>query len=62
MRIGIPRILTTDNGGEFKNELDSELANHLGIKRILTTPYHPQVGFCFGIASVFHILIFVCII
>ena len=48
MRMGIPQILTTDNGGEFKNALDSELSKLLGIKQIFATPYHPQV------CSVFH--------
>lgn len=43
MRIGIPRLVTSDNGKEFKNKLDEELASKLGIKRIFTTPYHPQV-------------------
>ena len=43
MRMGIPRIITTDNGKEFKNNLDDELSKQLGIKRIFTTPYHPQV-------------------
>ena len=43
MRMGIPRILTSDNGKEFKNRLDKELARQLGVKRIFTTPYHPQV-------------------
>ena len=43
MRMGIPRVLTSDNGKEFKNNMDSELAARMGIKRIFTTPYHPQV-------------------
>ena len=43
MRMGIPRVVTTDNGTEFKNQLDTHLAEALGIKRIFTTPYHPQV-------------------
>ena len=44
MRIEIPKILTSDNGSEFKNELDAQLAMSLGIERIFTTPYHPQVS------------------
>eukprot|EP00731_Ephydatia_muelleri_P025782 Em0017g865a len=44
MRMGIPRVLTTDNGTEFKNQLDTHLAEALGIKRIFTTPYHPQAN------------------
>ncbi len=47
MRMGIPHVVTTDNGREFKNELDKELSKQLGIKRIFTTPYHPQVYICF---------------
>ena len=43
MRMGIPWILTTDNGGEFKNALDSELSKLLGIKQMFATPNHPQV-------------------
>ena len=43
MRIGIPRLLTSDNGSEFRNELDTKLMELLGIKHIFTTPYHPQV-------------------
>lgn len=43
--MGIPRLLTSDNGKEFKNKLDEELSKQLGIKRIFTTPYHPQVSF-----------------
>ena len=44
MQLEIPRVLTTDNGKEFKNQLDNELAQQLGIKRIFTTPHHPQVN------------------
>ena len=47
MRMGIPELLTSDNGSEFKNELDAQLAMSLGIKRIFTTPYHPQVNLYF---------------
>ena len=44
MRMGIPRVLTTDNGKEFKNQLDTEQCKQLGIKRIFTTPYHAKVS------------------
>ena len=47
MRMGIPRVLTSDNGSEFKNEPETQLAQSLGIKRIFTTPYHPQVSLYF---------------
>ena len=45
MTMGLPRLLTTDQGKEFKNELNKEMMNSLGIKHHLITPYHPQVGF-----------------
>ena len=44
MRMGLPRLLTTDQGSEFKNEIDKQMMKLLGIKRIFTTPYHPQVS------------------
>ena len=43
MRMGLPNVIISDNGREFDNKLDKRLANLLGIKRRLTTPYHPQV-------------------
>ena len=43
MRMGLPRLLTSDQGGEFRNKLDEELEKLLGIKRHFTTAYHPQV-------------------
>ena len=45
MRMGLPCVLLSDNGSEFCNELNNQLAKMLGIKRRLTTPYHPQVCF-----------------
>eukprot|EP00731_Ephydatia_muelleri_P020664 Em0013g391a len=42
MRIGLPRVLLSDNGSEFCNALNDQLSEMLGIKRRLTTPYHPQ--------------------
>lgn len=44
MRMGLPHVVLSDNGGEFNNDLDDLLSDLLGIKRRLTTPYHPQVG------------------
>lgn len=44
MRMGLPQLLTTDQGTEFKNEIDKQMMKLLGIKRIFTTPYHPQVS------------------
>ena len=43
MIMGLPRVMLSDNGQEFNNELDTTLASLLGINRRLTTPYHPQV-------------------
>lgn len=43
MHMGVPNVITTDQGSEFKNELNKELARLLGIKHRLTTAYHPQV-------------------
>ena len=42
MRMGLPQLLTTDQGTEFKNEIDKQMMKLLGIKRIFTTPYHPH--------------------
>ena len=43
MRMGIPQVIVSDQGKEFNNSLDTELAKVLGVTRRLTTPYHPQV-------------------
>ena len=43
MRMGLPQVLTTDQGKEFRNQLNEELMKSLGIKHRLTTAYHPQV-------------------
>ena len=44
MRMGLPRVLTTDQGREFQNKLDKEIMMKLlGFKQYCTTPYHPQV-------------------
>src|SRR3954447_10150736 len=41
-RHGIPKILTSDRGTEFINELIANLATVYKIKHIRTTAYHPQ--------------------
>ena len=45
MRMGLPQVLTTDQGMEFHNQLNEELMRSLGIKHHLTTAYHPQVTY-----------------
>ncbi|CDH61439.1 hypothetical protein RO3G_15169 [Lichtheimia corymbifera JMRC:FSU:9682] len=41
---GIPRVLQSDNGGEFKNALMRKLAKSLGFHQRFTTPYHPSAN------------------
>ena len=43
MRMGLPKVITTDNGTEFKNDLNKHLMELLGIEQRFTTAYHPQV-------------------
>ena len=43
MRMGLPRLLTSDQGGEFRNAIDKSIMEMLGKKRHFVTPYHPQV-------------------
>ena len=43
MQMGLPQVIISDQGSEFNNQLDRSLSELLGIKRKLTTPYHPQV-------------------
>ncbi|KAL5484320.1 hypothetical protein EMCRGX_G020794 [Ephydatia muelleri] len=38
MRMGLPCVLTTDNGSEFKNKLNAEMMKLLGIKQCNQTP------------------------
>ena len=47
----IPRVHTSDNGTEFKNQLMDKVLQQLGIECILSTPYHPQSN---GKLEVFH--------
>ena len=47
MRFGLPKVLTSDQGSEFNNSLDTLLMEMLGIDHWLTTPYHPWV--CHGV-------------
>uniref|UniRef100_A0A1X7U111 Integrase catalytic domain-containing protein n=1 Tax=Amphimedon queenslandica TaxID=400682 RepID=A0A1X7U111_AMPQE len=43
MHMGLPHIITSDQGGEFVN-LNKKLMGKLGIKHHLTTAYHPQAN------------------
>ena len=40
--IGLPSVLTTDQGSEFNNKLNKELMAVFNINHRLTTAYHPQ--------------------
>ena len=42
--MGLPSVITTDQGREFRNKLNSELMKAFGIDHRLTTPYHPQAN------------------
>ena len=43
-RYGVPSILVTDNGTNFMSKVFSETCKLLGIKKLNTTPYHPQAN------------------
>lgn len=42
LRFGIPKIIVSDNGSNFIAETMKEVTKILKIKKLLTTPYHPQ--------------------
>ena len=42
--MGIPVVVTTDQGREFHNQVNKELMNVFGIQHRLTTAYHPQAN------------------
>lgn len=42
--MGLPSAISTDQGKEFHNLLNSELMKVFGIKHRLTTAYHPQAN------------------
>jgi transposase InsO family protein len=44
MRMGLPKILTSDQGGEFRSQLEKEIMDMLKIRRHYITPYHPQAN------------------
>lgn len=41
-RVGFPKAMVTDQGSNFMSELLKQVYKLLGIKRLRTTPYHPQ--------------------
>ena len=57
MTMGLPKVITSDQGTEFNNKLDRELMKFLNIEHRLTTPYHPQV--IINILACIHICIWV---
>ena len=42
--MGIPHVLTSDQGSEFNNAMNAELMRSMGINHRLTTAYHPQAN------------------
>ena len=42
--MGIPSVITTDQGREFRNEINRVLMDAFGIEHRLTTAYHPQAN------------------
>ena len=43
MRMGLCKVITSDQGKEFNNDPNKQLMTKLGLDHQLTTPYHPQV-------------------
>ena len=50
-RVGIPREVLTDKGGQFTSELMKEVSRLLSIRQMTTTPYHPA---CNGLVERFN--------
>ena len=42
--VGIPHVITFDQGSEFNNTMNAELMQSMGIEHRLTTAYHPQAN------------------
>jgi len=39
---GFPRIIISDNGPEFANEIWTGVMGLLGVRYVFTSPYHPE--------------------
>ncbi|GFO40116.1 gypsy retrotransposon integrase-like protein 1 [Plakobranchus ocellatus] len=50
-RTGIPKKMLTDRGTQFTSELMEEICRLLSVKRLTTSPYHPQ---CNGLVERFN--------
>ena len=44
MIMGIPEVMTTDQGKEFHNQVNAELMKVFRIDHQMTTAYHPQAN------------------
>uniref|UniRef100_A0A1X7VTW9 Integrase catalytic domain-containing protein n=1 Tax=Amphimedon queenslandica TaxID=400682 RepID=A0A1X7VTW9_AMPQE len=44
MRMGLPKQLTSDQGGEFRSNFEKQIMSLLSVKRHYITPYHPQAN------------------
>ena len=42
--MGLPAVITTDQGKEFHNQFNKEMMKVFGIEHRMTTPYHPQAN------------------
>lgn len=42
--MGLPSVITTDQGKEFNNHINAELMKAFNIDHRLTTAYHPQAN------------------
>ena len=42
--MGLPSVITTDQGSEFNNSLNASLMKEFNVSHRLTTPYHPQAN------------------
>lgn len=42
--MGLPVVITTDQGKEFHNQFDKQMMQAFGVTYRMTTPYHPQAN------------------